>query len=219
MQLDFALGKAYGDLKDYRRSFTHLLAGNAAKRATISYDEASDFRLVRPHRGRLHPRIDRAKIRRRRPVARADFRHRHAALGHDLDRADHRQPSAGARRRRIADVQRRHSHGARAGRQCPALSGIRAGARCGGVTRRSAPVTLPMCASSRRAASASPTRCRRTIISPASSTSRCRMPRSSIPFAIRSTPAFPASPSCSPPSRTTPTISPNSAATTSATRR
>src|SRR5262249_32581459 len=39
IQLDFALGKAYGDLKDYKRSFTHLLAGNAAKRATISYDE------------------------------------------------------------------------------------------------------------------------------------------------------------------------------------
>ena len=45
MQLDFALGKAYGDLKDYRRSFKHLLAGNAAKRATISYDEASAFAL------------------------------------------------------------------------------------------------------------------------------------------------------------------------------
>jgi tetratricopeptide (TPR) repeat protein len=45
MQLDFALGKAYGDLKDYRRSFKHLLAGSAAKRATISYDEASTFAL------------------------------------------------------------------------------------------------------------------------------------------------------------------------------
>ena len=39
MQLDFALGKAYADVKDYGRSFEHLLAGNAAKRATISYDE------------------------------------------------------------------------------------------------------------------------------------------------------------------------------------
>jgi tetratricopeptide (TPR) repeat protein len=39
MQLDFGLGKAYADLKDYPRSFKHLLAGNAAKRATISYDE------------------------------------------------------------------------------------------------------------------------------------------------------------------------------------
>ena len=38
-QLDFALSKAYADLKDHARSFTHLLTANAAKRATISYDE------------------------------------------------------------------------------------------------------------------------------------------------------------------------------------
>ncbi len=43
MQLDFGLGKAYADLKDYSRSFRHLLAGNAAKRATIAYDEQSTF--------------------------------------------------------------------------------------------------------------------------------------------------------------------------------
>jgi tetratricopeptide (TPR) repeat protein len=43
MQLDFALGKAYADLKDYGRSFGHLLAGNAAKRATICYDERTVF--------------------------------------------------------------------------------------------------------------------------------------------------------------------------------
>jgi len=45
IQLDFALGKAYDDLKDYKRSFTHLLAGNAAKRATINYDEMATFAL------------------------------------------------------------------------------------------------------------------------------------------------------------------------------
>jgi Sulfotransferase family len=45
MQLDFALGKAHADLKDYGRSFEHLLAGNAAKRATISYDENAAFAL------------------------------------------------------------------------------------------------------------------------------------------------------------------------------
>jgi tetratricopeptide (TPR) repeat protein len=39
MRLDFALGKAYADLNDHSRSFKHLLAGNAAKRATIGYDE------------------------------------------------------------------------------------------------------------------------------------------------------------------------------------
>ena len=45
IQLDFALGKAYGDLRDYKRSFTHLLAGNAGKRATINYDETAAFSL------------------------------------------------------------------------------------------------------------------------------------------------------------------------------
>jgi tetratricopeptide (TPR) repeat protein len=45
MQLDFALGKAYADVKDYGRSFEHLLAGNAAKRATISYDEKAAMAL------------------------------------------------------------------------------------------------------------------------------------------------------------------------------
>ena len=45
MQLDFGLGKAYADLKDYRRSFKHLLAGNKAKRESIVYDEPSTFAL------------------------------------------------------------------------------------------------------------------------------------------------------------------------------
>jgi tetratricopeptide (TPR) repeat protein len=44
-RLDFALGKAYADLKDYARSFRHLSAGNAAKRATITYDEQATFAL------------------------------------------------------------------------------------------------------------------------------------------------------------------------------
>lgn len=41
MYLDFALGKAYADTKDYRRSFRHLLAANAAKRAGIAYNEGA----------------------------------------------------------------------------------------------------------------------------------------------------------------------------------
>ncbi len=45
MQLDFALGKAYADLKDHARSFKHLLAGNAAKRTTIAHDEHAAFTL------------------------------------------------------------------------------------------------------------------------------------------------------------------------------
>jgi Flp pilus assembly protein TadD len=44
-QLDFALGKAYGDLEDYARSFQRLLAGNAAKRAHVNYDERAALAL------------------------------------------------------------------------------------------------------------------------------------------------------------------------------
>jgi hypothetical protein len=45
MQLDFGLAKAYADLKDYRRSFRHLLAGNARKRETVAYDETATMAL------------------------------------------------------------------------------------------------------------------------------------------------------------------------------
>ena len=45
LQLDFGLGKAYADLKDYPRSFKHYLSGNASKRAGIAYDEASTLQL------------------------------------------------------------------------------------------------------------------------------------------------------------------------------
>jgi tetratricopeptide (TPR) repeat protein len=44
-QLDFALGKAYGDLNDHRRSFQRLLAGNAGKRAHVNYNETSALAL------------------------------------------------------------------------------------------------------------------------------------------------------------------------------
>jgi tetratricopeptide (TPR) repeat protein len=40
--LHFALGKAYGDLRDHERSFQYLLEGNALKRQQISYDEVAE---------------------------------------------------------------------------------------------------------------------------------------------------------------------------------
>jgi tetratricopeptide (TPR) repeat protein len=40
VDLQFALGKAYADLREHERSFRHLLAGNKLKRAQIGYDEA-----------------------------------------------------------------------------------------------------------------------------------------------------------------------------------
>jgi tetratricopeptide (TPR) repeat protein len=45
LQLDFALGKAYADLKLYPRSFERLLRGNALKRTQIPYNEAATLGL------------------------------------------------------------------------------------------------------------------------------------------------------------------------------
>jgi tetratricopeptide (TPR) repeat protein len=39
VKLEFALAKAYRDIKDRRRSFEHFIAGNAGKRSAIAYDE------------------------------------------------------------------------------------------------------------------------------------------------------------------------------------
>jgi hypothetical protein len=38
LYLDFALGRAYADLKDYRRSFQRFLSGNAGMRALMDFD-------------------------------------------------------------------------------------------------------------------------------------------------------------------------------------
>jgi tetratricopeptide (TPR) repeat protein len=61
MKLDFALGKAYADLKDYHRSFEHLLAGNTTKRAMISYDEKSAFALFDRVEAVFTPELIKAK--------------------------------------------------------------------------------------------------------------------------------------------------------------
>ncbi|HEV8015278.1 MAG TPA: tetratricopeptide repeat protein [Stellaceae bacterium] len=45
LQLDFALAKAYADIKDHKRSFEHLLRANAGKRAQVQYDEPAAFAL------------------------------------------------------------------------------------------------------------------------------------------------------------------------------
>ncbi|MEJ2374859.1 MAG: sulfotransferase [Pseudolabrys sp.] len=43
MHFDFALGKAYEDVKEHEQAFEHWLMANAAKRATIAYDEPAVF--------------------------------------------------------------------------------------------------------------------------------------------------------------------------------
>jgi tetratricopeptide (TPR) repeat protein len=45
--LQFALARAYADLKQHARSFRHLLAGNKLKRAQVSYDEAEAIDYMR----------------------------------------------------------------------------------------------------------------------------------------------------------------------------
>ena len=101
VQLDFALGKAYADLKDYRRSFKHLLAGNVgnARRSTTTRNPHSPYSTASR---RSLPRIDRCKVGRRRSLGYADLRARHAAFRNNAGRADHRKSSDGVRRRRIA---------------------------------------------------------------------------------------------------------------------
>jgi tetratricopeptide (TPR) repeat protein len=61
MRLDFALGKAYADLKDYARSIKHLSAGNAAKRATIAYDEQATVALFNRIEALFTPELIAAK--------------------------------------------------------------------------------------------------------------------------------------------------------------
>jgi tetratricopeptide (TPR) repeat protein len=61
MQLDFALSKAYADLKQHRRSFEHLLKGTAAKRAAIAYDEPVALALFDRIEQVFSPEVMRAK--------------------------------------------------------------------------------------------------------------------------------------------------------------
>jgi tetratricopeptide (TPR) repeat protein len=46
IELHFALGKVYADLKQYDLSFRHLLEGNALKRQEIAYDEGAMLRML-----------------------------------------------------------------------------------------------------------------------------------------------------------------------------
>ena len=72
IQVAFALGKAYADLKDEPRSFAHLLRGNALKRAQIDYDEAENARFFARIETAFTPgllrRRDRGDASSRRPV-------------------------------------------------------------------------------------------------------------------------------------------------------
>jgi tetratricopeptide (TPR) repeat protein len=61
ISLHFALGKAYGDLKDHERSFHNLREGNALKRQQISYDDTSNRNLFDRIREVFTPELMRDK--------------------------------------------------------------------------------------------------------------------------------------------------------------
>ena len=61
IDLQFALGKAYADLKQHERSFRCLLAGNALKRAQIAYNEVEALQYMQRIRTVFDPELLRAK--------------------------------------------------------------------------------------------------------------------------------------------------------------
>src|SRR5262249_32797294 len=61
IDLQFTLGKAYADLKQYDRSFRHLLAGNRLKREKIAYDDAGAFAYMQRIRNVFSAELLRAK--------------------------------------------------------------------------------------------------------------------------------------------------------------
>jgi predicted O-linked N-acetylglucosamine transferase (SPINDLY family) len=61
IDLRFALGKAYADLKQHERSFGHLLAGNALKRTQIAYDESAAMAYMGRIRATFGAELMRAK--------------------------------------------------------------------------------------------------------------------------------------------------------------
>ena len=61
IDLQFALGKAYADLKQHDQSFRHLLAGNALKRAQIAYNEAEALGYMQRIRTVFNPELLQAK--------------------------------------------------------------------------------------------------------------------------------------------------------------
>lgn len=57
IELHFALGKAFADIKQHELSFHHLLQGNALKRKQIAYDEAATLELFQRTRIAFTPEV------------------------------------------------------------------------------------------------------------------------------------------------------------------
>jgi tetratricopeptide (TPR) repeat protein len=59
--LHFALGKAYADLNEHQRAFSHLREGNALKRRRVSYDETRTLGVFDRIRATFSPALMQAK--------------------------------------------------------------------------------------------------------------------------------------------------------------
>jgi tetratricopeptide (TPR) repeat protein len=73
IELHFALGKAYADLKQYEMSFRHLLEGNALKRQELAYDEAETLFMFDRIRAVFSPELIASKAGRGDPSAEPIF--------------------------------------------------------------------------------------------------------------------------------------------------
>ena len=90
LHLNFALGKAFLDIGDLPAAFRHLHEGNRLEaRRHVLRRRGGEPPVGRDRRG-VHARPAEPPRRPRRALVDADLRCRHAALGHDIDRADPR---------------------------------------------------------------------------------------------------------------------------------
>ena len=195
--LHFGLGKAFLDLGDSAEAFRHYNEGNRLKRATFAYDADANDRWMAEIAEVFSPALLKAK---------ADVGARS-----DMPIFVVGMPRSGTTL--VEQILASHPmvHGAGELRRLQSL-GDDAGFPAGH-SRPSRPIgsrrwARPISPMSRRwppDGGMSSTRCRPISRSPALSGSSCRTPASSIAGAIRSTPASPATPSCSPASRTSPT--------------
>ena len=218
MHLNFALGKAYADLKDHARSFEHLMAGNAQKRAQVAYDEAATLGLFDRIEAVFTPELVAAKAgsgaASRVPIFILGMPRSGTSLVEQI-LASHRDVHGAGELKTLDEVLNtvRGPDGRRI--PYPELVAAIDGAAIAGIGARYVAELRKLAPRARHVT----TRCRAISILPGSFTWPCRTHASSTPVVTRSTPAIRASPDCLPPGTSTPTTSARSAATTAPMRR
>jgi tetratricopeptide (TPR) repeat protein len=191
----FALGKAYADLELYQHSFSHLRAGNALTRRRVSYDEISTLGAFDRIRETFSPALMRAKSGEGNPSPVPIFVVGMPRSGTTLIErilASHSQVFGAGEREELSDA----LPGLKAAHSAavfPEVVSVLSGQALHEFGSRYLErlLLLP------RRPNASLTRCRRISGYSASFIWRCPGLASFTRAAIRSTPAFPASHSCS----------------------